>query len=63
MWEEGFICILKIDPREGGGRWVAKEGDGWLRREMGGYEGIWVARVGEWVAKEGDGWLRWEMGG
>jgi len=35
---------------------VAKEGDGWLRREMGDNKG-------RWVAKEGDGWLRREMGG
>jgi hypothetical protein len=43
---------------------VAKEGEGWLSREMGGL-------VGRWVAKQRDGWLRrgrWvakkrEMGG
>ncbi len=34
--EEGFICILKIDPREGG-RWVAKEGDGWVAKEGDGW--------------------------
>jgi hypothetical protein len=33
-----------------------KGGDGWLRKEMGG-------SVGRWVAKEGDRWLRREMGG
>jgi hypothetical protein len=33
---------------------VAKEGDGWLRREMGGL-------VGRWVAQEEDGWLSREM--
>jgi len=32
------------------GRWVAKQGDGWLSMEMGG-------KVGRWAAKEGDGWL------
>ncbi len=35
---------------------MAKQGDGWLRREMGGF-------VGKWVAKYGDGWLSREMGG
>jgi hypothetical protein len=35
---------------------VAKQEDGWLRREMGG-------KAGRWVAKKGDGWLRREMGG
>jgi hypothetical protein len=35
---------------------VAKQGDGWLSRGMGGY-----ARG--WVAKKGDGWLRRVMGG
>jgi hypothetical protein len=35
---------------------VAKQGDGWLSREM-------VGLVGRWVAKEGYGWLSREMGG
>ncbi len=35
---------------------MAKKGDGWLRREMGGEEGIWVAKQGL-VTKHGDGWL------
>ncbi len=35
---------------------MAKQGDGWLSREMGGY-------VEGWVAKYGDGWLSREMGG
>ncbi len=30
---------------EGGvGRWVAKEGDGWLCREIGGKVGRWAAK-------------------
>jgi hypothetical protein len=33
---------------------VAKKGNGWLRREMGGKEG-------RWVAKKGDGWPSREM--
>ncbi len=28
---------------------VDKEGDGWLRREMGGYVVIWVAKKRKWV--------------
>jgi hypothetical protein len=35
---------------------MAKQRDGWLRRETGGY-------VGRWVAKQEDGWLTREMGG
>jgi hypothetical protein len=35
---------------------VAKQGDGWLSKEMGGY--VWI-----WVAKKGDGWLSREMDG
>ncbi len=35
---------------------MAKKGDCWLRREMGGYEE-------GWVAEKGDGWLRRGMGG
>jgi hypothetical protein len=34
---------------------VAKQGDGWLSREMGG-------KGGRWEAKEGDEWLSREMG-
>jgi hypothetical protein len=30
---------------------MAKQGDGWLRREMGG-------KVGKCVAKKGGGWLK-----
>ncbi len=30
---------------------MAKKGDGWLSREMDGYEGIWVANLWRWVAK------------
>jgi hypothetical protein len=28
------------------GGWVAKEGDGWLGREMGGQEVRWAAKEG-----------------
>jgi hypothetical protein len=35
---------------------VAKQGDGWLRREMS-------AKQGDVVAKQGDGWLSREVGG
>jgi len=35
---------------------VAKKGDGWLKREMGGLKG-------RWVDKKGDGWLKRELGG
>jgi hypothetical protein len=35
------------------GRWVAKEGDGWLSREMGGQGGRWVAMLGRWLVKPG----------
>jgi hypothetical protein len=37
------------------GRWIAKQGDGWLSREM-------VGLAGRCVAKQGDGWLSREMG-
>jgi hypothetical protein len=43
---------------------VAKQGDGWLSREMGGYAGRWLAKQGDGcMAKQGDGWLSREMGG
>ncbi len=46
---------------------MAKKGHGWLRREMGGEVGRWVAKkgfgrlsremgkAGRWVTKQGDG--------
>jgi hypothetical protein len=35
---------------------VAKEGDGWLTREIGGYVGRWTAKQGEqWVSRDMDG--------
>ncbi len=34
-----------------GRRWMAKNGDGWLNREMGGNAERWVAKVGRRVAK------------
>jgi hypothetical protein len=42
---------------------------GWLRREMGGSVGRWVAKQGDgWLrreicAKKGDEWLKREIGG
>jgi hypothetical protein len=35
---EKQICFVNIFMKMGGyaGRWDAKQGDGWLRREMGG---------------------------
>jgi hypothetical protein len=51
-------------------RWMAKHGDGWLSRKMGGYAERWVAKgrrwvvKGErWVTKQGVGWLSRKMGG
>ncbi len=42
---------------------MAKYGDGWLSREMGGYVGRWVAKLGgEWLSRE-MGWLNREMSG
>jgi hypothetical protein len=38
------------------GRWMAKQGDVWLNREMGG-------SVGRCMDKKEDGWLSGEMGG
>ncbi len=47
---------------------MAKKGDGWLSREMGGYKqgDVCLSRemgglAERWVAKQGDGWLagRW----
>ncbi len=39
-----------------GHKWVAKQGDGWLSKDMGGY-------VERWVAKQKNRWLTKEMGG
>jgi hypothetical protein len=42
--------------------WVAKKGDRWLSRRMGGLQGNGLLR--RWgVAKKGDGWLRKRMDG
>ncbi len=42
---------------------MAKQEDGWPRREVGGKAGRWVAKKGDGWQSRKRAWLRREMGG